>query len=73
MKRLSELSKGDQGIISSIEKYEVQVALMNLGVIVGDLLKLSDIAPLGDPIAFTVNHTKVSIRKNDARTIWVQL
>lgn len=71
-RRLSELKKGDTGTIVSVETPDMQVALMNLGVIEGDRCTLSDIAPLGDPIAIHINGTKVSMRKKDAYFVWVK-
>ncbi|MBX7241935.1 MAG: ferrous iron transport protein A [Bacteroidia bacterium] len=71
-RKLSELKIGDTATISSIETAEMQVALMNLGVLEGDKCKLTDIAPLGDPIAVLVNGTKVSLRKKDAEKVWVK-
>lgn len=70
--RLADLEKGDKGTIVSIETPEMQVALMNLGVLEGDRCVLSDIAPLGDPIAIQVNGTKVSLRRRDAEKVWIK-
>ncbi len=71
-RKLSELKIGETATISSIETAEMQVALMNLGVLEGDKCKLTDIAPLGDPIAILVNGTKVSLRKKDAEKVWIK-
>ena len=69
--RLSDLARGNACTIVSVETFELQVALMNLGVLEGDSCILSDIAPLGDPVALKVNSSKISIRKKDAALIWV--
>lgn len=69
---LSELHISEMAIIKSIENLEMQVALMQLGVREGDTFTVSDIAPLGDPMAIRVNGTKISIRTQDAKTIIVK-
>lgn len=71
-KQLSTLKKGESATIISIDTPEMQVALMSLGVLEGDRCKLSDIAPLGDPIAIQINGTKVSLRLRDAASVWVK-
>lgn len=55
-----------------IDESAVQLALLHLGVRVGDHLRLTHIAPLGDPIAISINGTKIAIRKQDATHIWVK-
>jgi Fe2+ transport system protein FeoA len=69
--RLSDLAVGKQARIVEFDAPEVEVALIRMGVIPGNLCRLSHIAPLGDPIAFDVNGTKVAMRKKDARHVWV--
>ena len=70
--RLSELHISETATIDCIESPEMQVALMQLGVREGDNFTVSDIAPLGDPMAIRVNGTKISIRKQDAKCIIVK-
>ncbi len=70
-RKLSVLKIGETATISTVETAEMQVALMNLGVLEGDTCRLSDIAPLGDPMAILVNGTKISLRKKDAEKVWV--
>jgi Fe2+ transport system protein FeoA len=71
-RRLSELKKGETATIVSIERADIQVALLQLGVIEGDACLLCNVAPLGDPIAIQVNHTKISLRRQDAAFVWVK-
>ena len=72
-KSLSDLSPGQQGKIVKIETEDIQIALMKLGVLPGDICKVSDIAPFGDPMAISINRTKVSLRKKDAASVWIEL
>ena len=46
--------------------------LMDLGVFKGARLKLLSVAPLGDPMVFEVNDSKIAIRKSDAKNIIVE-
>jgi ferrous iron transport protein A len=70
--KLSDLKRGEQGRILSIETSELKVSLMHLGIVAGDLFELTNIAPFGDPVAISVNGTKVSFRKRDASFISVE-
>lgn len=69
--QLSKMETGKTGRITKINGSEMEVALLNMGIVVGDTCLLSDIAPLGDPIAITINGTKISMRKRDAENVWV--
>lgn len=66
---LADFKRGDKGRIISFGNADLQVALMNLGVIPGEEFELSDIAPLGDPISIRVHGTKIAMRKIQARQI----
>jgi len=68
---LPSLNLGESAKIVAIHSSELQLALMKLGVMKGDQFRLSNIAPLGDPIAIEINRTKISIRKRDAGNIMV--
>jgi ferrous iron transport protein A len=69
---LSGLSAGVSGHISRIDAPELEVALLKMGISIGDRCKISGIAPFGDPIAIRVDRTQISLRKCDARHIWIQ-
>lgn len=68
---LSDLTPGDMGEIMDIQSKELALALLRMGVSKGDRVTLTDIAPLGDPVAIKVNGTKLSLRKKDAASIWI--
>jgi len=70
-KRLSELSKGAKARILAFDAADVEMALINLGVIPGARCRLTNVSPFGGPIAFDINGTKVAMRKQDARCVWV--
>lgn len=69
--RLSALRKGEAGRIVHIDDPEVRMALLRMGVSEGDAFRVTDIAPLGDPIAIALQHTKLFLRKRNAAHIWI--
>ncbi len=68
---LHRISKGELGRITEIRSKELTLTLLKMGIVEGDQVQITDIAPFGDPIAFRVNGTKISLRKKDASNIWV--
>ncbi|MCB9231637.1 MAG: ferrous iron transport protein A [Bacteroidia bacterium] len=66
---LADFRNGEKGRIISFGNADLQVALMNLGVIPGEEFELAHIAPLGDPISILVHGTKIALRKAQAREI----
>jgi Fe2+ transport system protein FeoA len=69
---LPALSRFQSADIVGFDESTMQLALLHLGVRVGDQIRLSHVAPLGDPLAISVNGTKIAIRKQDAAHIWVK-
>lgn len=73
MKRLSELSVGDQGVIHSFESNDLVLKLMEMGCVPGEMIKVEQVAPLGDPISVLVAGYNLSLRLNEAEHIFVEL
>ncbi len=71
--RLSEMKSGAFGVIRRFDENEAQVKLMEMGCIPGEKVSVEAIAPLGDPIAIQVSGYRLSIRKNEAKHIWVEV
>jgi ferrous iron transport protein A len=46
--------------------------LMDMGVLVGEAVRVEKVAPLGDPIEITVKGYKLSLRKREAEGILVE-
>jgi ferrous iron transport protein A len=46
---------------------------MDMGILVGEEIKVEKVAPLGDPIEVTVKNYKLSLRKKEARNILVEV
>jgi ferrous iron transport protein A len=72
MKRLSELEAGTIARILSFENNDLFLKLMEMGCVPGELVKIEQIAPLGDPISITVAGYNLSLRLNEADNIFVE-
>ena len=72
-KKLTAFKKGESGRVVSVSPDALKVLLLGLGFGVGDTFTLSDIAPLGDPLAVKTASTKIAIRKADAEQILAEL
>ena len=70
--RLSELKSGERGTIISFESPDLELKLMEMGCVPGELVKIEQIAPLGDPISITVAGYNLSLRLNEAENIFVE-
>jgi ferrous iron transport protein A len=73
MKRLSELRVGQNAVIHSFEKDEIFIKLMEMGCVPGEKVMVEQIAPLGDPISISVAGYHLSLRLNEANSIFVEL
>ena len=71
MKKLSELNIGDGGVIHSFENDDIFLKLMEMGCIPGELIIVEQIAPLGDPISISVAGYQLSLRINEADSIFI--
>ncbi len=72
MKRLSELAVGQKAVIHSFEKDDIFIKLMEMGCVPGELVKVIQIAPLGDPISISVSGYNLSLRLNEADSIFIE-
>jgi len=69
---LSELKKGQKGLIDSFTDYELSLKLLEMGCIPGEMIEVIRIAPLGDPIAISVAGYMLSLRKAEAATVRIK-
>jgi Fe2+ transport system protein FeoA len=72
MKRLSEIGIGKKAVIKSFEKDELFIKLMEMGCVPGELVRVEQVAPLGDPISISVAGYNLSLRLNEADHIFVE-
>lgn len=73
MKRLSELAIGQKAEIISFEKDDIFIKLMEMGCVPGEIIKVEQKAPLGDPISISVAGYHLSLRINEAKSIFVKV
>ncbi len=72
MKRLSEIAIGRKVIIRSFEKDDIFIKLMEMGFIPGEIVRVEQVAPMGDPISIFVAGYNLSLRLNEASQIFVE-
>jgi len=72
MKRLSELRSGSMARIHSFENNDLFLKLMEMGCVPGEIIKVEQIAPLGDPISIIVAGYNLSLRLDEAENIFVE-
>ena len=69
---MSELRKGESGIIKSIKhKGNMRRRLIDIGFNIGESVALLTHAPLGEPSAFYIKGSVIALRKSDAKLILV--
>jgi len=72
MKRLSELASGQKAEIMSFEKDEIFIKLLEMGCVPGEIIKVEQKAPMGDPISISVAGYHLSLRISEAHSIFVK-
>ena len=71
---LSMLKPGERRTITKIGALgPLKRRLMDMGVLVGEDVKVEKVAPLGDPIEVTIKHYNLSLRKKEAEGISVEV
>ncbi len=70
---LDHLQKGEEAIIKSFNNSYLSAKLMEMGCFPGEIVTLSKTAPLGCPISISLNGHELSLRKDEAATIIVEL
>lgn len=72
MKKLSEIRVGKKAMIKSFEKDDIFIKLMEMGCVPGEIIRVEQVAPLGDPISISVAGYNLSLRINEAQKIFVE-
>ncbi len=73
MKRLSELEVGGRAIVKGLQgDRAIRRRLMDMGLVPGVEVKVSKVAPLGDPIDIEVKGYHLSLRKDEARVVMIE-
>lgn len=71
---LAMLKPGEQGRITKLDAGigPIRRRLMDMGVLVGEQIRVTKVAPLGDPIEVTIKSYSLSLRKKEAEGILVE-
>jgi ferrous iron transport protein A len=70
---LSELKRGQEAMIDSFTDHDLSLKLLEMGCIPGEMIRVTRIAPLGDPMAIWVSGYQLSLRKDEAATVKVKV
>ena len=71
---LAKLRPGENGRITSIGAIgPMKRRLMDMGLLVGEEIRVEKVAPLGDPIEVTIKSYNLSLRKKEAEDIAVEV
>lgn len=71
---LAELSVGQQAIVVRVGgEGRLRRRLLEMGVVPGEEITVERVAPLGDPVEFTVKGYRLSLRKGEAARILVEM
>ncbi len=73
MLTLNSLMLGQTATIQGFTDDFLSLKFIEMGCIPGEKIKLTNIAPLGDPIAIEVSGYLLSLRKQEAETIIIKL
>lgn len=70
MKKLSEFSNGERGVVKSVGgEGRIRRRLFDMGVTPGAQVAMKKRAPLGDPIEITIRGYELTLRKSEAECI----
>lgn len=70
---LDQLARGCSAIIVRVGgDRALRRRLLDMGLVHGETITLTGLAPLGDPLELTVKGYRLSLRKSDARCIQVE-
>ncbi|KRM12680.1 Fe2+ transport system protein A [Paucilactobacillus suebicus DSM 5007 = KCTC 3549] len=73
LQELAELHVGESGIVVKlVGSKQLRKRLLDMGLTRGTMLKINQIAPLGDPIELLIRGYKLSLRKADAQSIMIE-
>ena len=70
---LDQLPENKEAIINKINDEDLAIQLLAMGFVLGGEIKVERIAPFRDPILITSGTSYISIRKNDAKNIDINL
>ena len=70
---LDKLAAGDEAIIESFTDDDIKLKLLEMGCLPGEKISVVRLAPLGDPIAYSVSGYLLSMRRDEAAAVEVRI
>lgn len=70
---LNTLKKNQKAKILDFDLDQVPLKLLEMGCLPGNSVEILEIAPLGDPLLLCINDTHLSIRRELAKEIQVEI
>ena len=72
--QLRELQPGSRGTIIRLScRGKLRRRLMDIGVVAGTPIEVERVAPLGDPVELKIKDFHLSLRRQEAGDIWVEV
>jgi ferrous iron transport protein B len=71
--RLSELQPNQKALVLKVHEGPSSLRIMELGLVVGANITFKSLAPMGDPIAFQLDSSAISLRKTEAVLVEIEL
>lgn len=72
VRSVADLKIGEKGVIQFFKDELMSLKLLEMGCLPGTEVKLSFVAPFGDPICIKVDGYHLSLRKEEASTILIK-
>ena len=72
--KLNEVKVGDNCVVKSVEgDGRIRRRLFDMGVTPGASIYIRKVAPLGDPVEITIRGYELSLRKDEAKLVNVEV
>ena len=73
-KVLSDLLPGEKGVVKKVTGNSmIKRRIIDMGVVAGTIIEVQKFAPLGDPMEIKVKGFNLSLRKNEAEMIELEM
>jgi ferrous iron transport protein A len=73
MLSLADLKKGQKALVKSFTNEALSSKLLEMGCLPGELLSLTRTAPFGCPLAISVAGYELSLRREEAAAVLVEI
>ena len=70
--KLSELKTGAIAVIAGFNSEDLELKLMEMGCLPGEIIVVEQVAPMGGPMNIRVSGYMLSLRKDEAEKILIE-